>query len=468
MNQVKQSARIHGLLPSVTLVPLSIRPEDQGLADTRINATAFKRPAITSRGGYQFASYYGRDKKLLVARRSFEDPLRWSIFRTPFESRKATDPHTVSVIAVDGDGVLHLSWGMHKSILRYTHSKKPATNDESIEFLDETAASAVPLRRAPITYPEFTAVPASGDLLFMFRTGRAGNGNYHLFRWFVSERRWKALVDTANAALPWISGKPHTPNIAISPYPTNLAFDRLNRIHVAWTWRSGNHAPDVFKGYQSNHNVLYACSGPLTDVPTAPTWHRANGEAYERIDESTAKPVLLLPQGSSLINTWSLTTDDRDEPLIATWFAPRAAQGDHTRQYMLLRKQSEAWIAQQIGTRRAEGSGRLPESSLNEFSMARPVILYEDGYIIVILRDHQNGGRVTAAVKHGGDSHWDFIDLTNENAGLWEPSYDVERFRKDGILSMLYQPSGLGMHSHDVYVLEWNVRDFLRVFRSRA
>ena len=52
-----------------------------------------------------------------------------------------------------------------------------------------------------VCYPEFFNIPGSGDLLFLFRTGYSGNGDWQLFRWQNSAAAVAAGPRFAQAAV---------------------------------------------------------------------------------------------------------------------------------------------------------------------------------------------------------------------------------------------------------------------------
>jgi hypothetical protein len=82
--------------------------------------------------------------------------------------------------------------------------------------------------------------------------------------------------------------------------------------------------------------------------------------------------------------------------------------------------------------------------------------------VFVVYSDVQRGQGVTVAYSENANrDDWQFIDLvTNENVRLWEPKYDKTRWETDGVLSMLYQPSGQGQAPNTVSILEWDARSF--------
>jgi hypothetical protein len=84
---------------------------DLARANTNINAVPIKRNALTTVGDYQFTSYYLQDGKIAIGRR-LTGQSTWELFRTEFTSININDDHNISSIAIDGDGIFHMSWGM--------------------------------------------------------------------------------------------------------------------------------------------------------------------------------------------------------------------------------------------------------------------------------------------------------------------------------------------------------------------
>ena len=441
-------------------------------------------------GDYQFTSYYGADGKLIVGRRNVKNPADpWTLRRTQFTSTNINDSHNVSTIAIDGDGFLHVAWGLHDDPLMYTRSTTPVLNNNPLVLTADTVGNAprptdasIPLQDQAITYPEFTNVPGSGDLLMAYRTGGSGNGEYQLARWNNATNTWASVRTALNstdgsANQPWIDndfGGDTLPDV--NAYHNGLVFGSgpTPRLHVTWTWRTGAN-PGPFDDFQSNHNIMYAYSDN-----GGVDWRLQNGTLLRRdptgvpttthdIDESNATPVINLPMGSSLINQSSSALDPSDGPgesdrlYVGTWYAPRAASGDHSREYMLVEFDGTAWKTHQVGDRASENSNnRVPENQLANFRMSRPIVLVDEAdRVFFVFSDVQRGQGVTVAYSEdAAREKWTYIDLATENMGLWEPKYDLQRWQSDGVLSMLYQPAGKGAAEAPMSILEWDVRGY--------
>jgi hypothetical protein len=492
-------AALAELAPYVTLTTISDgnpATNELGFAGVEINATAFKNQSLVTVGDYQFTSFYtgssSANDELVIGRRNLvASPNVWSLVHTGFQSFNINDSHNVSSIGVDGDGFLHVSWGMHNHPMQYARSTTTVVNDDPIAMTG-VLANQFPLQSGgDFTYPEFYNIPDSGDLLFAYRTGVSGNGEYQLARWDDATNVWNAVhaarnSTDASAVQPWMDNDfGGDSNVDANAYFNGLQYDSTGRLHVTWTWRAGTNLTG-FNDYQSNHNIMYAYSDN-----DGVDWRLQNGTLLQRdptgappithdIDEANAMPVINLPHGSSLINQASSAIGPDDHLYTATWYAPNAAGGNHTRQYMLLEFDGTTWEQHQVGARATENSNsRVPESSLATFRMSRPIVLTDsENRVFVVYSDYQRDPAavslsqkknfVTIAYSESAErDDWQVIDLaTEEDVGLWEPKYDLTRWERDGILSMLYQPAGNNITpaptQTPVSILEWNARSFFR------
>jgi hypothetical protein len=447
--------------------------DDRARANTNINAVSFKSQSLTTVGDYQFTSYYDGGGKLIVGRRNLiNSPDTWTLLRTEFTSFNINDAHNTSSIAIDGDGYLHMAWGVHGNALPYTRSTSSVLNDGAFQLVGGTVGNAgsisgaLPFQSGATTYPEFFNIPGSGDLLMTYRLGSAGSGEWQLVRWDNANDTWSGIHTAQNSgttgAQPWIDNDfsgDSLPNT--NAYHNKIVFDSAGRMHASWTWRTGGDSTSGFTDYQSNHHIMYAYSdnGGID-------WYRDNGTPYQRngihdIDENNAIPVVNIPEGSSLRNQVSAAIGSDGNYYIGHTWAPGAAQGNHLREYMLVEYDGDQWKVHQVGSRNPEyGNDRIPESELNNYSMRRPIVLTDDdNRVFLVFSDYQRGGGVTVAFSESSTREdWQFIDLTTEDMERWDPTYDVNRWQEDGILSLLYLPGG--QTAQNISVLEWNAKAY--------
>lgn len=60
----------------------------------------------------------------------------------------------------------------------------------------------------------------------------------------------------------------------------------------------------------------------------------------------------------------------------------------------------------------------------------------------MIFRDDERGDKVSVAVSRNEPQSppmWQIEDLSNENVGMWEPTYDIERWKETGILDLFIE-----------------------------
>jgi len=463
----------------LTITPINdgnLATDDRGRANTHINSVAFKNQALTTVAGYQFTSYYDLTGKLVIARRNLvSSPTEWSLLRTQFSPVNINDAHDTSVIAVDGDGYLHVAWGVHGNPLYYTRSTTPLINDLPMHVFGETQGNsgdlnAIPLQGANVTYPELYNVPGSGDLLLAYRTGSSGDGEYQLARWNNTADAWTSVRTAVNALdsasqQPWIDNDYSGDSLPdVNAYLNGLTYDAAGRLHVTWTWRTGGDSLTQFKDYQSNHNIMYAYSDN-----NGVDWYRQDGARYERngahdIDENNAQPVVALPEGSSLINQTSSAVGPDGTYYMATNYAPQAQQGYHVRQVMLVEYDGQQWSTHQVSNRQIENGGnRVPEGDLSDFNLRRPLVAVDEhNRVFLVYSDHQRGGVVTVAYSESlARDDWVTIDLTTDDMVRWDPKYDLNRWKNEGVLSLYYQPTFLdGTTASQVSILDWDARNY--------
>lgn len=324
-----------------------------------------------------------------------------------------------------------------------------------------------------VTYPQFIPLPG-GDLLYKFREGGSGNGDNYLNRYSVATKTWTNVHRSGSAQAPFIKGTGWTPNY--NAYWQMPVLDRLNRLHLVWTWRYNDDSPAGETGYQTNHDFDYAWS-PDFGV----TWRRSDGREYvlpinERGENgntnSIAEKILAIPEGWSLINQAGLCVDDLDRPVIASWWAPGTGTNNYRRQYLVAFAGSNGvWQTRQISQRTIDPPGtKHPEADVRD--LGRPVIVCDRaGRLIVLYRDNEgsNGLTIAYTLPRAVDPErllWTTVDLTNESAGSYEPVMDLERWARDNVLHIMYQrTSGLSYtppanNASPIGVLEWNAASY--------
>jgi len=265
-------------------------------------------------------------------------------------------------------------------------------------------------REDSVTYPEFHRL-GDGNLIFLYRDGGSGRGNLVLNRYDVATKTWARLHDNL------IDGEGRR-----NAY-WQACIDDAGTLHVSWTWRE---SPDV----ASNHDLAYARSRD-----GGVTWERTDGRRYALpITAATAEYALRIPQGSELINQTSMAADGAGRPYIASYW--RAA-GSKVPQYHIVHHDGR-WHDVDLGLRRTPFS--LSGMGTKAIPIARPqIVVGPHGRVVLVIRDAERGGKVSAVTGDVARRRWQVRDLTAFAVGAWEPTLDTELWRNAGELHLLVQ-----------------------------
>ena len=436
-------------------------------------------------GDQQFVTYYYRNPnshsdpnndKVLIARRTHGQPT-WDILKTNLTATDISDNHDNINMGIDGDGYMHLSWGMHVHPLRYAKSSSSVVGANPLTMSGNLGTAGMTGQENDVTYPQFFNLP-DGDLLFLYREGGCWAGGSYLNRYNADTDVWGNVHKSGASQSSLLRGMGFTPDW--NSYPNRMVVDNQGRLHLTWTNRYQTDSPAGESGYQTNHNFYYARS---TDQGR--TWTRMDGTPYTLpiIGEAAAganpasvgELVVPIPEGSSLINSADMTVDKNGNPVIASWWAPGAQQGNHRRQYMVAfhddAEYGDVWQTRQVSNRTIDSpSGKKGEDCVRD--LARPIVLCDDdNRLLVVYRDNQDSNGITVAYSEPYSvdptrSTWTTIDLTTDNMGKYEPNYDLVVWATENKLHLLYQaqagcgngfPSG---NASPVSVLEWDARAY--------
>ncbi len=380
-------------------------PLGQAYAATEINATIFRIEALASDGRFQYATYYDPSSHIVVARRALAGGA-WDL-RTLAVTANVSDAHNEVVLGLSGDGIWHLSYDHHNSPLRYQRSTGGA------DWGELGAPGPMTGRlETRVTYPSFIPGPR-GEFYFFYRDGQSGNGRLCLNRYDPVTHAWSVRQS------PLVEGAGQS-----SPYWCRPEISSDGVLHLAWCWRDTANAA-------TNHDIYYARSRD-----GGKTWANSAGKVLELpITAQSDARVLAIAKGQNLINQCSLATDAQGHPHIAYY----CNGPDGVPQYFHLWFDGMQWSAQQV-------SGRTQTFSLGgtgtlKIPMSRPEIaISRSGTAYVITRDAEFGGglRLYAAVPPY--ANWKIMDVLAESLGEWEPTYDLARWQRSGVLSLFVLP----------------------------
>lgn len=402
---------------------MRIIPVAKGWAKSEVNAVIFRQHPLTTFGNEQYVAFYGEDSSVILARRKLAD-LKWDIRKTRYKGN-VSDAHNSISIAVDGRGILHMSWDHHGHPLRYCRSITPG----SLELTTKMPMTGQHETR--VTYPEFYNLP-DGGLLFLYRDGASGNGDLMINRYDVKTRKWSVVKH------PLIHGQGQR-----NAY-WQAVVDKTGTWHISWCWREHG-------GVESNHDICYARSRN-----EGKTWEKSTTEKYQLpITADNAEYVCRIPRNSDLINQTSMTVDEKGLPLIASFWKP---EGSQSPQYQIIYHKNKKWHIRQVSRRRSPFS--LKGAGTRRLSMSRPKILTDsDGNVYVIFRDSERGDLVSIAFsKDPQRNTWRIEDLSTGSLEMWEPGYDKVLWQRENILHLFLQKvhhGGRDLSSQMVSILEW-------------
>jgi BNR repeat-containing family member len=380
---------------------------DSGWANNSVNTVVFRKNSLCTYKNTQYISFYNKDGVVVLGKRKI-GKANWLLQTTDFKG-DVTDAHRSISIITDGDGYLHMSWNHHGNKLHYSKSIMPG----SLQMTEELSMTSI--AETNVTYPEFHCLP-NGNILFLYRDGRSGQGNLVVNRYNTKEKKWEQLHSNL------IDGEKQR-----NAY-WQACVDTKGTIHLSWVWRE---SPDV----ASNHDMCYAQS---TDGGV--TWTNSKNEKYTLpINASTAEYVCRIPQKSELINQTSMYADEEGNPFIASYWKDK---GDSIPQYHVIYKTGAEWTIQNTGFRKTAFS--LSGAGTKRIPISRPQIISfkneSTNAVALIFRDEERGSMVSIAINTDiSTNNWQVKDLSHTAVGSWEPTFDTELWKRKKQLHLFVQ-----------------------------
>lgn len=439
-----------------------------------INGQAFQIDPMVSNGGYQYATWYTNDAQMsvMVARRTLDGANTgdWEVVDTGSAFTRGDDTwdvhNTISIGISRNDGRLHMSWDHHVHNMRYRvtgagiASESPSGSWDASMFGSERNYLATPGDVAPMTYPMYIETP-SGDLLFAFRTGSSGNGDFRISTY--ANGTWSApkIVLGKGGSYTDVMGSSSSRN----GYPDGFAYGPDGKLHLTWTWResSGGANHDINYAYSEDGGVIWKNGAGAVIANTA------TGDAITISDPGII--VKQLDRRQSLYNQQTMTVDTagrvhtvvvhrRQEPGYewksgdGPWDPLDAAYHHYFRD-----PESGEWSER-----------RLPVDVLVG---TRPDIAHDEhGNLFAVYTTREAGETykysagdivIAGATAANDYNDWTILHVEELESGVGfisEPKIDRERLLRDGILSIFAQedaPDVAGRTGTPLHVLEFAV-----------
>jgi|GEM_PF-1283059 len=200
--------------------------------------------------------------------------------------------HTQTSIALDGNGHLHLAYGMHFNPFRYGISNEPHTIEAGIT----RGAPKVFIAKGPaFTYPNMTT-GKDGDVYLIIRESFSGV----LYRYDLKTENWVREATFAEEE-------------GSTVYPDHIFTGPKGYIHIIWEWAAGGPQGTRHLGSYTRYN------------PVEKTFHRADGTPHTTLPITRKTADVYQPmegnevyeQGVHGIQSAKMTVDDRGFPHIA-------------------------------------------------------------------------------------------------------------------------------------------------------
>lgn len=388
----------------------------QGFSGTSVNAAIFRKNSIVSQDKWQFVAYYDNDGYVCIGKRKIGADM-FQVTRSHYKGN-INDAHNIISIGIDGDGFLHVAFDHHDSRLHYCRSAQPYSTVLS------DLESMVGRDEEKVTYPEFYTLRGvgsnrgvnNGDLIFVYRSGKSGQGNLIMNRYDFKRMKWERVQDVL------IDGEGQR-----SAY-WQMNVDANGVIHLSWVWRDSWLV-------ETNHDLCYACSRD-----GGKTWRKSTGEKYKLpINAENAEYAFRIPQNSELINQTSIAADKNSMPYIATYWK---ATDDAAPQYKIVYKQNDKWTLQNVGHRTQDFS--LSGGGTKLIPMSRPQLVVtgkkDKVKAYYIYRDTESGSKVTIAKTDNVLSgQWVVTQPHDIVVDAWEPSFDTNLWNEQSQLNIFVQ-----------------------------
>lgn len=409
-----------------------------------------------------FVSYYNKKRELSVAN---VDLSRGEVTVRHLNSIfDGWDSHNAIVLAVDAFGWLHVAGNMHASPLVY--GKVPLSDFSQLALENRMVGAD----ESAVTYPAFLNMP-DGSLVFRYRSGRSGDGEWYLNAW--NGTSWRRLMDAPLflSSLPGMG--------TFNAYPSDYIPGPDGWYHMTWTWRT---QPDA----ATNFDIHYAKSRDLVH------WSNADGEPIPTpISPKTDTKVVTIPSHGGLLNGMHhLSFDAQGRPVITFtkydnnpavpapdcavypadiecggWSKWKFAVVPGSSQIYVTRFENHAWNTVQITDWRHRWSfGGGGAGFVVDFSFSGLTVKKDGSYVVYVWRKWQDGTRNgylkldPTTLQYIGKSS--SFPLENQLPSSFRAvGKDKSAYPAFGVrMQFVSEQSGLARRSSKEYFLRWETQ----------
>jgi|GEM_PF-52784 len=384
---------------------------ENGLGNAQTDTPPFC-PRLTTYDGRQYYAYWTHAGKLVVAARDLPDG-EWSQHHTDVEIG-VRDGHWTPALGIGPDGHVFVCYNTRGSRPTWRRSTRPA----DVSAFGPERNGMTGQNEDGANYPEFARLN-DGTLLFGYRQGGSGNGDWMLNRWNSDAGTWEPLHH------PLILGE--YAGETYNAYPWNLVQSNDGVLHYFFCWRGTG-------GVQTNQQLSYARSPDGGE-----TWTRSDGTPYELpITKGAVEVVDPIEPDSNLINQgWSAYHPETDEPHVAYY---RDDAEGHTQIFHASLSDGD-WEIEAATDRQTNinlGGGGVVASPIGRMG----IVVGDDGDVHIVTRDFQRGSWPLLVEKRDGE--WETSILYKRNMTWSDLHIDPERWRQDRVLSFVDHQQTVG------------------------
>ncbi|MEW6556117.1 MAG: BNR-4 repeat-containing protein [Elusimicrobiota bacterium] len=259
----------------------------KGYGKSSINLSVFRKSGLMTLNNVQIISYFGSEGDIVLAFRDLtKNRVFYRTLKNEMMARLLGDGHCSINMGYSNDGYLHLICGAHATVPYYLKLKIVSLQEGKIDIIS-TDFHLLNLPCKNITYPQFYNL--GNHLLLVYRNDDANT--MAINKYDTSTGTWQkyhiSLIKANNIASVYI----------------NTIGIRDNYVAIAYTCRVKNDNPNsnenIYVIYSDNFGLTFkdSNSAQLIDLP---------------IDgRREIPPLMIIPQGSNLINQCGAFIDSR-------------------------------------------------------------------------------------------------------------------------------------------------------------
>lgn len=386
--------------------------DTNGMANTTMNTTEYN-PRFTTYNNNQYLLYVDNNNRFMMGKRELPDG-DWNTSYIGVKS-KTREPHWMGSMEIGPKGHIFVTFNNRSDKLKWKKSKYP----EDITVWEENKTYMTEKNEDKANHDQFFRLN-NGDLIFGFRDGGSGYGDWMLNKWSIEKNSWEALHH------PLISGK----DKSVNAYVWNPIQSNDGTIHLFWTWRA---SPDA----SSNHNILYAQS-----KDNGKTWLKSNGNKYNLpINKDNAEVVDNISQNSGLHNHgWSSFDKKTHEPYVVY---TKNDNEDNTQIILTHLNKNRKWEIEQVTNRNSNAN--IAGGTPIDYDLARPgVVVGENGKTHILVRDRRNSSFPWLIERKNKDSKWQTSIVNFEPLNYSGIHIDQHNWIKNDILSFISMSNTVG------------------------